>query len=116
MWVVIYYTGANTAGSLIVYGPFSSEAAATAWIAGQPSSTFYTATQVYPPPPYPAGQTPQVQSVSAGQFLVAVNASNLSGGNQILLYGPFASAQAANGYLAGRAYPGGSQVVTVMAV
>lgn len=115
MYVVIYYTAGTGAGALIVYGPFASQPAAQAFINGQPSTTNYTIAQVYPAPPYPAGVTPSMQNVMAGQFVVAVSGNNLTGGVNVYLYGPYITEAAANAYVAGRPYPGGAQVCAVQA-
>ncbi len=113
MWVAIFFSGGTGSTALIVYGPFSSQAAAQAFVSGQTNQQFFSVAQVLNPPPYPAGQTAQTQSVAAGQFVVATQAANLTGGSTIYLYGPFATAQAANAYIAGRPFPGGFQVCQV---
>lgn len=113
MFVAIYWTGGSSDGSMVVYGPFATEAEAEAWIARQDNPTFLTVSAVFLPPPLEDATPGFVTLVSPGVQCVILATFNLTGGSDLFCYGGFTSEAAARAWIAKRPFPAGCQVETV---
>ena len=114
MFVVVYCGPGSNASNIIVYGPFTSQAAAAGFIAGQQTPAYFLVAQVFGPQPLnpPAQYTPQ--TVTANAIVVVLYTYDASGNPTVWIYGAFGTIAAAQGFIAGQAFPDGYSVRYVL--
>jgi hypothetical protein len=99
MFCVYYLYSQNGQYVILPQGPFASESAAQAWIAGQAIPQNYLVASAWIPTPLVPGGPLTPATLTVGQWVVAYIGINISGTYSVYLYGGFASQSAAQTYL-----------------
>lgn len=113
MWVVVYYSGSTQGTPILIFGPFTSEQAAQAFIAAQNFPGFYSVNQVWTAPNQSPPQPVQPQNVVAGNWIVCLLTSDAFGSQIIWLYGVFSNQNAAWAWISQQSFPAGMSTAQV---
>jgi hypothetical protein len=120
MFFAILLSPGASNNSVLVFGPFATQALADGWVAAQNTPSNYMTVPIWNQYPATPGGPLTPSNAGVGQNIVAFLGVTVSGTYEVWLYGPFSTSALAQGYIAamiaGNQSPTNYTTATVTAV